>query len=230
MNQDFQQTKEIKPLLVGNDDNDYYQELNIGKGNATSKENIESETKGFRESAINNGGYYIGRYEARTTTPRSVSTENNSLSKITVKPNDYIYNWVTQLQAAKLSQEMYSDSSFESDLMNSYAWDTAIDFLQKCDDRIASNSKPYSIQNSINTVFANKGTNNLELQDVICDVYDMASNCYEWTTETCNTDGYPCVLRGGNYDSSDHCTTSRNLNITTRSHERLAFRPILYVK
>ncbi len=46
---------------------------------------------------------------------------------------------------------MYSDSNFESDLMNSYAWDTAIVFLQKFDNRANKASlKPYSRQNSLN--------------------------------------------------------------------------------
>ena len=43
-----------------------FQELNTSNyGNITAKENIESEDSGFRKSAIENNGYYIGRYEAR---------------------------------------------------------------------------------------------------------------------------------------------------------------------
>ena len=154
---------------------DYYQELNTGKGNTTAKENIESEEEGFRKSAITNGGYYIGRYEARTATQRTNKTDQET--QITVKPDEYVYNYVTQPQAADLSRNMYSDSNFESDLVNSYAWDTAIDFLQKCDDR-ADKTNPYSMQNSLNTgSLASKGTNGTGTEDVICNVYDMASNC-----------------------------------------------------
>ena len=61
----------------------------------------------FTTTVTNSHGYYIGRYEARTTDERSYSTKDE-LTQITVKPNDYVYNYVTQPQAAKLSQEMYT--------------------------------------------------------------------------------------------------------------------------
>ena len=207
----------------------YCQELNIGKGNTTAKENIESETEGFRGSAIKNGGYYIGRYEARTTTQRG--DKNDPLTKITVKPNDYVYNYVTQLQAAEKSQAMYTDSNFESDLMNSYAWDTAIVFLQECDDREETDIKPYSQQNSLNTGDspAIQGTNNLDTKDIICNVYDIASNCYEWTTETSNNSGHPCVHRGGDYDYSGGCPGGRGSYDKSFSDPTNSFRPILYL-
>ena len=160
-----------------------FQELNTGKGNRVAKEEIESEDAGFRKSVKENGGYYIARYEARTSIVRS--GEDDELTPITVKPNDYVYNYVTQIQAADLSRNMYSNSNFESDLMNSYAWDTAIDFLQKCDNR-TDKTNPYSRQSSINTTLAIQGTNNLETEDKICNIYDMASNCRESTTETCS--------------------------------------------
>ena len=41
---------------------------------------------------------------------------------------------------------MYTSSNFTSDLINSYAWDTAIYFLQKCDNRDLENNIPYSRQ------------------------------------------------------------------------------------
>ena len=92
------------------------------------------------------GGYYIGRYEARTSDgERIASTEDDRLTQITVKPNDYVYNYVTQLQAASLSRNMYNDSNFESDLINSYTWDTAIVFIQNC-----SNQSNYANQASVN--------------------------------------------------------------------------------
>lgn len=167
----------------------YYQELkNSTYGNAAGKD-IEE----FKTSANNNGGYYIARYEARTGVERQ--SKEDSLTQTTVKANDYIYNFVTQLQAANQSQNMYIDSNFISDLVNSYAWDTAIVFIQKC-----SENKNYSRQNSLNTeVLAKTGTNNLEIKDVVCNIYDLASNCYEWTTETFMDSKNPCAGRGGSF-------------------------------
>ena len=168
-------------------------------------------------------GYYIGRYEAR---------ENGT--QVTVKASDTVYNNITQPNAATVSRGMYSsDSNFESDLINSYAWDTAIVFLQKFDNRANKASlKPYSRQTSLNDSLASQGTNNLSdasKQDVICNVYDMASNCWEWTTETYSDSTYPCTLRGGNYYYSGYYTSFRVDNVTSRSDDFISFRSLLYM-
>ena len=191
-------------------------------GNATAKENIESQESGFRKSAKDNHGYYIGRYESR-----------KNGTQVTVKASDTVYNNITQPNAATVSRGMYRDSNFESDLMNSYAWDTAIVFLQKFDNR-ANKTKPYSKQNSLNTSsdgLASQGTNNLEVskQDVICNVYDMASNCVEWTTETSNYSSYPCTYRGGNYIYSYYYTGIRCYNSISGSSVSISFRSLLYM-
>ena len=150
------------------------------------------------------------------------------LTQLTIKGDEFVYNWVTQSQAAKLSKNMYNNSNFTSDLVNSYAWDTAILFLQQCDDR-EYKSISYSMQNSINTVFANKGTNNLETQDIICNIYDMASNCGEWTTETCTGSWGPCVGRGCNYTSNKFFTSTRGNSGISDLNETSSFRPIIYL-
>ena len=211
---------------------DNYIELNEGNsGNIPARENIESENEGFRKSAIDNGGYYIGRYEARNEVKRSTTTEDADLKPMTLKANDYVYNYVTQKQAANLSRNMYNDSNFKSDLMNSYAWDTAIVFLQECDDRDGENNKPYSQQNSLNMWnLATQGTNNTETKDQICNIFDMGGNCVEWTTETSNNADTPCVYRGGNSNNSNDYTANRHADSTTAGNgSTYSFRPILYL-
>ena len=178
-------------------------------------------------SKVNNEthGYYIGRYEARTSEgERKASTEDSGLTQITVKPNDYVYNYVTQLQAAKLSRNMYNDTNFESDLINSYAWDTAIVFIQNC-----SNQSNYANQPSVNTSVTPKGTNNTDTKDVLCNIYDMASNCMEWSTETWNSEENPCTYRGGNYPYNYKYTSNRSNLDTAHSTINYSFRPILYL-
>ena len=203
-------------------------------GNATAKENIESEETGFRKSAKDNHGYYIGRYEARDKVAIAERTNSsNATNQVVCTDNNYIYNYVTQKQAAELSREMYSDNNFESDLVNSYAWDTAVYFLQIFDNR-TDKTKAYSRQSSLNIgSLASQGTNKLEdtsKQDVICNVYDMASNCLEWTTETCNSTDRPCTYRGGVYDGgSGYYTSLRYINYTSSSGSSCSFRTILYM-
>ena len=187
------------------------------------KNTIAKDIEDFKNKVNNiTHGYYIGRYESR-----------KNGTQVTVKASDTVYNNITQPNAATLSRGMYSDSNFESDLMNSYAWDTAIVFLQKFDNRANKDSlKPYSRQNSLNNSLASQGTNNLSeisKKDVICNVYDMASNCREWTTETYSLSHSPCTYRGGSYDNSSGDTSYRISFGTTYSTSSFSFRTLLYM-
>ena len=218
---------------------EYWSEINTSAyGNITAKENIESEESGFRKSAKDNHGYYIGRYEARdkdsTARRDCLSSTTNQL---VCTADNYVYDNVTQSQAATLSRGMYAGTPFESDLMNSYAWDTATLFLQTFDNRTNKDSlKKYSIQTSLNTKsdgLATQGTNKLDTskQDKICNVYDMASNCWEWSTETYSYGSYPCTTRGGGYGSSYYTSYRDCSGVTAVSSTigEFSFRPLLYL-
>ena len=120
---------------------------------------------------------------------------------------------------------MYSSTNFESDLINSYAWDTAIVFIQTF-----SGDSDYSRQNRLQSELAKcgeatDGTN----KDVRCNIYDMAGNMYEWTTETCSYTTIPCTLRGGSFALSDYYTSYRFFNLTTTSVLNDSFRSTLYL-
>ena len=183
---------------------------------------IAKNITNFKNSVAANGGYYIGRYEARTTTARTAA--DDALTQITEEGTGQVYNFVTQLQAAQLAQNMYNSNKFTSDLMNSYAWDTATLFLQTC----GTNEK-YSRQNSVNTTLLQTGTNTQETKDIQCNVYDMASNLREWTTETFNNSDGPCIIRGGFYYYSDRFTSFRSNHKTSFSIDYYGFRPVLYL-
>ena len=202
-----------------------YVEEDKGDTNITLKNygnTIAKNITNFKNSVETNGGYYIGRYEARTTTKRTA--EGNALTQITEKGIDQIYNYVKQSQAAKLSQEMYNSNKFTSDLMNSYAWDTATLFLQTC----GTNSK-YSRQTKVSSALSQTGTNTQSTKDVQCNVYDMASNTREWTTETSDNSDIPCVKRGGSYNGSISYTSNRFNNNLSNSYDSIGFRPLLFL-
>ena len=202
-----------------------YVEEDKGDTNITLKNygnTIAKNITNFKNSVETNGGYYIGRYEARTTTKRTA--EGNALTQITEKGTDQIYNYVKQPQAAKLSQEMYNSNKFTSDLMNSYAWDTATLFLQTC----GTNSK-YSRQTKVSSALSQTGTNTQSTKDVQCNVYDMASNTREWTTETSDNSDIPCVKRGGSYNGSISYTSNRFNNNLSNSYDSIGFRPLLFL-
>ena len=183
-----------------------YVEEDKGDINTTLKKYgniIAKNITNFKNSVATNGGYYIGRYEARTLTKRTAA--GNALTQITEKGTDSVYNYVEQKQAAEQAQNMYNSNKFTSDLMNSYAWDTATLFLQTCGE------EKYSIKTSVNKSLASKGTNSSDYtgtRDTVCNVYDMASNIREWTTETSDGSDGPCVGRGGYCNLSDYYTVA----------------------
>ncbi len=190
--------------------------------NPSTLKNIEGKSiakniTNFKNSVKANGGYYIGRYEARITTPRN--DIGNDLTQITEKGTDQVYNYVKQQQAAQLAQGMYTSNNFTSDLMNSYAWDTAITFIQKCTDKTN-----YAKQPSLNKSLSQTGTTN----DNPCNIFDMASNVSEWTTETSSGFYRPCVIRGGSYNGNGY-TSYRVGDGTSGSDIFVGFRPLLYL-
>ena len=194
----------------------YYSET-ASNGNIISK-----DINAFKTSVAINGGYYIGRYEARTTNKRTAS--GNALTQITIKGTDQIYNYVTQAQSLQLAQNMYNSNKFTSDLMNSYSWDTATLFLQTC-----GTNKTYSRQKSLTTTLLQTGTNTQSTKDVQCNIYDIASNLREWTTETSSSSNAPCVFRGGCFYNNSNYTIGRYSDLASVSDDSHGFRPLLFL-
>ena len=215
----------------------YYTE---GLKNSTTNNTHAKDIEDFLTKTNTAGGFWIGRYEARTTSKTSRTSNNDTLTSVTEKPENSIYNYILQADAAAKAREMYNTNNyFESDLINSYAWDTATLFLQEYDNRIYnidtnSNYKgKYSKQTRLSEGLKGTGTNASTVaesnKDKICNVYDMADNCWEWSTETCSNSLYLGVQRGGCSDFSDSGVCQRCYDLVNTT-SRLTFRPILYVK
>ena len=161
---------------------DNYTEDTAENHNKSSHKNATAKDIGdFCKKTLESGGYYIGRYESRTGTERK--SRKDKLTPLTLKANDYVYNYVTQLQASEKCQNMYTNQPFESDLINSYAWDTAIIFIQEFENSTYYKTDGQAINQSLSKTGLSvlKETNTVDKQ---CNIYDMAGNCREWSTET----------------------------------------------
>ena len=202
-------------------------ELETLEGTNTTARNLS----GFVKSVKINGGYYIGRYESSYRDGIVPYVKKSLSASIEAeKKEGEIWNYTTQTKAARACRDMYHKTSFETDLVNSYAYDTAIVFIQKC-----SNDKSYSIKDSFNDSLKNTGRED-ESKDEKCKINDLASNLYEWTTEYCTRieDDVACpgTCRGGRYYNHNGLFyTSVRESIGSTSLEKSAgtsFRPILY--
>ena len=186
--------------------------------------------KGFIDSVKAKGGYYIARYEASYGIDGKANSKvsnsfTNSNTAPTTRTEGMLWNYITQIDAATASRNLYE--TVTSDLVNSYAWDTAIVYIQNF-----SGDTDYSRQNgnSINSSLTNTGAN----KDEVCKINDMASNILEWTTEystlTLGTNALPCTVRGDFYNDSNAYTSRRSDNSATYSSKYYTFRSILYIK
>ena len=211
--------------------NTYFKELStFREGNTATDSTAQNATARnlaeFISTSLSNGGYYIARFEASGTA-----------SKITSKYNQTVLGNITQPNAAKAAREMYGEIKennklvYASDLVNSYAWDTAIIFIQTYSTETDASS--YASENK-STSFANTGINN----DKYCNIWDMSGNAYEWTTEYSTRSSliyfYSCVYRGGCYyapnDEAGDYASNRNSAFTTGSLSFCGLRLLIYVK
>ena len=137
-----------------------------------------------------------------------------------------LWNYITQADAASAARAMYAENgNFASDLVNSYAWDTAIVFIQTY-----SEETDYSKQNSKNTGRpANTGERS-ETTDKVCNIYDIASNTREWTTETSSYTNAPCVNDGGGYYNSSTYANARGSHSEANKYVSVSFRVTLYIQ
>ena len=217
------------------------------KGSSTGSYYTEAMPSDEKESVEQNKGYYIGRYEAGDKEAKALRANGASTSnKITVKAGQAPYNYVTRTQAKSLAegfktQQNYS-SSVTTKLVSSYAWDTAIAFIQKTNSDYGRSSEEGNYKDSptfnytgIADTEKNKqtkasGTGKLiptGQTTAVNNIYDMGGNVWEWTTESSSNTYYPYTRRGGScfsgfagypagyrYDDSDRARADSGFRLT----------------
>ena len=164
---------------------------------------IVTQVKAEKDSVRRNGGYYIGRYE--------VGDENGTaVIKADQTPMASII-WSTAYSKAK---GIGGGPGATTYLCSSYAWDTAINFIQNNgfpnyanarEDSYNENLLDKNVKDSKGNII--KAANNVERLPTgkttpKCNIYDMGGNEVEFTTEVMPSTSEPVVLRGGNYGNN----------------------------
>ena len=239
------------------------------------------------------GGFYVARYEAGVPSNAHfyadkdgdkyyVDEKNTTEYKPVSKKNNQVWNYVYQNTAKILGEKMYEgNKTVTSQLIDSYAWDTIVNWMEADVSGIGNDSTGYGnyANNSIkflNSLYAvhqysndwinaltyKKGSstssNRTELatgvtistdcttKNNVKNIYDMAGNIWEWTTEVGNHNSTQmlleenqiqsakyAVLRGGSFDYS-----GKNGPIAVRNGNHLisndycvnfGFRVVLYI-
>ena len=191
------------------------------KGLFEEKEEYDTET-----SVKENGGFYIGRYEA--------SDDGGSVA---VKRNVTPENNISQIDALDKANHMYdtlSEKNFESSLLTGTAWDRTLGWLEETGAvtsfEIVGDSKTWGnysddtfsgITGLINTGSKRETQKN--------HIFDLAGNVGEWTTEALFSGDR--VHRGGNYNDtgSSYPCFIRDYDSPGYTRSDVGFRLALYL-
>ena len=164
-----------------------------------------------------NGGFYIGRYEQGT----------GNVCKAGVAP----YINVTRDTAKSQAEAMYSgkNNNVVSELISSYAWDTALNFICQ------TNSAGYTLATTTSSSYGNIGTNIKQntgaySADNYSNIHDLLGNCTEWTTEYSSGSSIPCTFRGSSYDKRLYYAALRVAYYPSFYDDDISPRLQLYVK
>ena len=152
------------------------------------KTGMWEDTVDYTSQVNENGGFYIGRYEA--------SEESGNVA---IKKNRMPWNNIPlegEEGALSKAETMYPDSDFTSTLLTGVAWDRTLCWLYETNKTNEAEGKSmaeivgdstswgnYSDDEDGSNGIINTGTE----RTVANNIYDLAGNLSEWTTEAYNT-------------------------------------------
>ena len=190
------------------------------------KTGIANQIANLTKSIYKYGGFYIGRYEAGSKTPR---TSSSGVTEIGIKQDMYPYNYVKwgdsmssigTTGAVYLSNSLYNTNEYgaTSMLCTGACWDSMLDFIKDSSHSVTNsttwgnynNSETYTINRGKYAVYNTSNSTLENFQDVVNEypkekgkdillttgaterncsknIYDVAGNCFEWTTESASS-------------------------------------------
>ena len=198
---------------------------NYAEPNATNdtadKTGIANQIANLTKSIYKYGGFYIGRYEAGSKTPR---TSSSGVTEIGIKQDMYPYiyvKWGDSMSsigttgAVYLSNSLYNTNEYgaTSMLCTGACWDSMLDFIKDSDHSVTDsttwgnykNSETFEITRGSYAVYSNNTpgsfnnvgskyskrkytsillTTGVTERNCSKNIYDVAGNCWEWTTES----------------------------------------------
>ena len=184
------------------------------------KTGIAGQITELTKSIYKYGGFYIGRYEAGSTTERTSSSLQTA--EFVVQQDKYPYNWVmwgksmsdVSEGAVYLCNNLYSSTNTNygatSMLCTGACWDSMLDFIKDSKHSVTDstiwgnyynsetykiyrgslyNNSSWSLADTTNGTDVTKGTPILLTtgateRNCSKNIYDVAGNCFEWTTES----------------------------------------------
>ena len=225
-------SRAIKDELTLTDASVTYSNADTANGiNADVSKEIVAQIKAEKASVAQYGGYYIGRYEVGKNSDTAV-----------VKYNQTPYASITWSTAYGLAKKIITNSEVNSYLCSSYAWDTAVNFIQNNStaknyatsiEGFNGNWNPQAVKDPSGNVIKPAGTSqqlNTGLTTQFCNIFDMGGNEAEFTTELNPGTSETVVLRGGDYYNVGVPAGYRWDIVSGNANINYGFRATLFLK
>ena len=224
----------------------------------TDNANTPKATVTLYKNSVNKyGGFYIARYEAGSENQRTSSSGTGDA--VLSQANKYPYNYIERTESITKAATMNKGkTNVTAGLINGAAWDRTLNWLEETNavtraelfDSTSwgnySNSKfsftgKYSTNYEANFTDETTSTEKPENRSYLLgtgvteytkknNIYDLAGNCWEWTTESDSSStrvysGGSCYGDGFSYPA---CNRNDNLSADYSDYD-ISFRSALYV-
>lgn len=162
------------------------------------------EAEYIRTSVGKYGGFYIAKYEAGIPETNETVIVNHNTPKggsilPVSKPNVGVWNFINRTDSLSLSNKMinYEETGVHSTLISGAAWDTTLQWVTNTTDaNYAENSISKGNYTSTIAITSSNFNTNYSKNNI----YDMAGNVAEWTTENGTYNGNNYLVDRGRTD------------------------------
>ena len=189
----------------------------------TESSTTQTEAQNMYASVQRNGGFYVGRYEAGTTSERTGDSEITN--DVVIKQGAYVYNYIGWSNsngmtndvggAVELARNFDTENNYTSvtsTLIYGVQWDAIMAWIEprykdtsNAEELLAEKNfvadstgkGNYNEDANTNTWKGEVTTTGASEAYAVNNVYDLAGNVYEWTMESYHTGDR--VYRGGYY-------------------------------
>ena len=217
-----------------------YNDWSLGLSPTDTSVTDEEPTNAIKESVEKYGGFYIAAYEAGIEGNKEnydLETPTALSEKPLSKAGKHLWNDISRPNAITVAASMVNTTDgVKSGLISGECWDTTLQWMVNASTNKATNAgydtnsagkgwyKDVSVDDSGNKtrhITGFYGVNN---------IYDMAGNVCEWTTEKGrDVDGIVIITRGGSYDLLGSGFPAANRNVSYGSaNVSISFRVVLY--
>ena len=211
-------------------ENAYVKDTSFRGGKPTGDDTLPNGITDETADVVKYGGFYIGRYEAGI--PEGDTSPSNKIGIPVSKKDATVWTNITYTNAKASAESMISNEYVQTGLITGTAWDTVCHWI-KSDDEL-KDSRTYGNYNNSESPANVSGYGKKQVAGYsdkwsVKNIYDLAGNVWEWTSEACSS---YFIRRGGNFrnDGSGYPVSYRSDDGASDTNDALGFRPRLYIK